>query len=231
MADTLMQASNTATFEIIPDDILEKALKTPPFIPLPGTLNLRTLEYPGLIIPNIVFRSGNLAWWPTSSIEQLYMQYGVVTIFDIRRERETQTEPSPTPDAVEVVWRPLVQQPLPVNLNEFASEESPQAFAKMYMDILAVFATTIKLLFEHLRDRPGVPILFHCNGKYSGLCSGCVTCGTELIILRASWQRQNRCRSGTDSVPGWCSSGRNSYGLYIDKNWSRILSREIDTES
>jgi hypothetical protein len=166
MADLLAQASHTPIFDVIPNNLLEPALQTHPFLPLPGALNIRTLDSPGRIKPNLIFRSGNLAWWPAASVEALHSTYGIATIFDLRSERETKTEPTTIPDGVQVVWFQPVRRPLAIGIEEFAGDGVGPAYGAVYADNLEVYAATVKALFEHLRDQPGVPILFHCNGEF-----------------------------------------------------------------
>jgi hypothetical protein len=159
--------------ESIPDAILEKALKTNPFIPIPGALNLRDIGLiPGpKIKPGLLYRSGSLHVLPPSSVLLLKTELNLSTVYDFRSVSERGRAPSPEIPGVEQIWLPASEAGSPTVPADFKDNGGVEAYKNMYDDLLKVYAASYKTVLEGLRDRPGSPVLFHCSGKPGPSCS------------------------------------------------------------
>lgn len=58
-----------------------------------------------------------------------------------------------------------------IDINDFVSGGGEEGYCKMYMDIMEIYAPTLKIVLEHVRDRPQEPFLFHCARELLPLVS------------------------------------------------------------
>lgn len=70
-------------------------------------------------------------------------------------------------EGIETVWVPSASKPAPVNLKNFAgADEGVSGFVKMYLGILEYQMESFRGVFDHIRDFPERPFLFHCLGGF-----------------------------------------------------------------
>ncbi|KUJ13818.1 uncharacterized protein LY89DRAFT_784680 [Mollisia scopiformis] len=176
---------NVSIRDDIPKTKLEKVLKSHPFIPIPGALNLRTISSPSLP-PNLIFRSGTLSHLSASALAPLKDTYNITTIFDLRSFEEREKSPTPEIPGIENVWIPntlvvdsrfqgagavtstmiVEENPEPVTVRidpaDFVANDGKDGFLKMYGEILESHRHAYKAVFKTLRDGHG-RVLFHCT--------------------------------------------------------------------
>jgi hypothetical protein len=167
----LLTIALTPITEHIPDSIIEKALQTPPFVPIPGASNLRDIG----LLPNakvksgLLYRSGSLHVLPESSIPLLKSKLKLSKIFDLRYVSERIRAPNPETNGVEQIWvsgSEAMPRDAPA---EFMGDGGMKGFIKMYDNILRIYASSYRTVLEYLRDEPNNPIIFHCSGKFTRL--------------------------------------------------------------
>jgi hypothetical protein len=162
----LLTIAQTSINEAIPDEILKPALTTPPFIPIPGALNLRDLG----LIPSpkikksLIYRSGALHHLPKNSIPLLRSTLNLNTVFDFRTAREREKYPEPEIEGVNQVWTTATDTEKRAVPAEFKGDGGMAGYNKMYGDGLRIYAAAYKQVLEFLRDEKDKPILFHCSG-------------------------------------------------------------------
>ena len=161
--------------EAIPAQTLSDLLSNSPFIPVPGTFNLRDIAHPAYIRSGLVYRSGSLIGLTAEGKDFLVNGLEITTIFDLRSARERQMFPSPAleaaVDGIEVMWSPPNLSPADVDISDFSTLDSDQGlwdggsrgFSKSYIDVLSVYKTAFSQVFRHLLSKPGAPILFNCT--------------------------------------------------------------------
>lgn len=114
--DKLVSALKEPFDEPLPKAVQDKLLNQPPFVKVPGSFNARylssdlsLLEEPtqssSSIKPNYVYRSGALAYLKPQGKDAI-RQLGIKSIFDLRSEKERESEPDPAIEGVEAVWYP-----------------------------------------------------------------------------------------------------------------------------
>ncbi|CAI7672860.1 unnamed protein product [Penicillium pancosmium] len=156
----LASLANIPINEPIPTSKLTIALSQPPFIALPGSMNIRDLGTfaPGYVKPLSVFRSGRLDSIPESSRSLLRSQLQLSHIFDFRYPEEA------TSALCEIDGINLVSCPADVRL-----EHSPASFTDLVEEHNRVRTflnrTSFKRIFEALKvAKEGQAVLFHCTG-------------------------------------------------------------------
>lgn len=173
--DNKLLASLAATplEDAIQSDLLTSALSKPPFITLPGALNLRDIGafVPGHVASGKVFRSGTLDFMPAPLRPSLRSKLGVSRVYDFRRDDEAKGGRLEI-DGVRVISCPYkngMEKPLPIVISDFApSGDSAvgEGYRKMYDNILDGYTTGFRLVFEGLCSTgEGEAVLFHCTGK------------------------------------------------------------------
>jgi Tyrosine phosphatase family len=167
----------------LPPSQVEFHLSKPPFIPLLGVMNLRTLTSPTLP-PDRIYRSGALTHVPAPTLSLLPTTYNIRTIYDLRSAPEREKAPSPVIGGVETVWIPNTadgtvylkdengeqrkkEVPRDVPTGLFAEGDGVEAWMRKYRNILDMHGHIYKAVFEKLRDGGEGAVLFHCTG----LCS------------------------------------------------------------
>lgn len=183
MAVQLRALAETDVREPIPSVQLSPALRTPPFVPVPGTFNTRDL---GLlesnsssrpkIRPGFVYRSGGLdqLCHHLEGQAQLRGALGVRRVFDLRTRAERAAAPDPEVPGVEGVWLPPAEEGgsgsgsgsrAAVDLAAFVEGGGERGHVAMYMGVLAAYGAAFREVLRSVRDRPGEGILFHCTGE------------------------------------------------------------------
>lgn len=152
----------------IPADIVTDILSQPPFVDIQGVINLRDISQAkhSTVRSGFAYRSGTLAEISTEGRDVLLRQLGITIVFDLRHPSERMKSPSPILDGIETVWVPCAGTPGPIDLKDFAhGDNGVSGFVNMYLNIIRLSAPIFKKVFEHIRDAPQRPFLFHCSGK------------------------------------------------------------------
>jgi hypothetical protein len=155
----------------IPPTVVKEILSQPPFLPIPGTLNIRDISVPPYVHQGLIYRSGVLGHITPAGKSSLAEQYGIRTIFDLRTRAERYRSPIPDLNGVETVWVPSTadaatgtQVMKHIEPRDFIEEDGKNGFLKMYSNILDSHKDPFKAVLIHLRDKKEGGILFHCTG-------------------------------------------------------------------
>lgn len=193
MAPQLQSLAETDVREEIPPEQLLEALRTPPFVHVPGTFNTRDL---GLLTsaaprirPGFLYRTGGLDLLGASPDGQALLRdrLGVRRIFDLRSREEHAARPDPEIAGVEGVWLGGVEQAARADPAAFADGGGEKGCAAMYMEVLALHGDAFREVLRSVRDRPGEGILFHCTagrdrtGVLAGLLESLAGCDPEVV--------------------------------------------------
>jgi protein tyrosine/serine phosphatase len=194
----------TSISEKLPEDAVKKVLSSPPFIPVPMALNMRTISS-NTLAPNIIYRSGFLSHLPASSLSLLKSRHNIATIFDLRSRNERVRQPSPEVEEIETIWLPSIIDGesgvtgansvedkksllLDVKPADFIPNDGVPGYIKMYGNILQTHKDAYRAVFQKLRDGEG-SILFHCTagkdrtGVLAALIHALIDSPEEVIAL------------------------------------------------
>lgn len=175
--DLLRALIKTPIETTIPPGDLEAAFAKTPFVVVPGAFNLRDVGGFQAIRPGLIYRSGTLSGLLPEGREVLVKQLRVRTVFDLRSAWEKGAFPFPDSineknDDIEVLWCPSDTPPAEVDIRNFAEldSESPDSwnggargFSRNYLEVLRIFKSSFRTVFQHLLDRPHDAILFNCT--------------------------------------------------------------------
>lgn len=153
----------TKITETIPQPVLSQILSSVPFISLPGSFNARSLPSP--IKSSYAFRSGMLENITGPDITTL-KTHNIKHIFDLRSMQETMDHPTPNIEDIEVLWVPSSwdnETTSESRAAQHAAEKEKFSIVKMYMDMLSSHKALLKIVLQHVRDRPEEAFLFHCT--------------------------------------------------------------------
>jgi len=177
--DDLQVLLQTPIRQPLPENVVKEILLSPPFIPVPMALNLRTICSPTLA-PNILYRSGALSHLPPATLSLLKSHHNITTIFDLRSRNEREKSPSPDIEGIETIWIPSTKDIdsgvmvagsvegssklllSDLNPSDFVANEGVDGYIAMYNNILQTHKNAYRTFFEKLRDGDGA-ILFHCT--------------------------------------------------------------------
>ncbi|KAK5091360.1 hypothetical protein LTR05_001543 [Lithohypha guttulata] len=140
-------------------------LASPPFVTISGTFNARRLldHSQSAIRSDYIFRSGSLEHLTTEGQSAL-RNLGITTIFDLRSQREKETVPTPDIPGIENKWYPsTATNSTTASARESEKSEETISLTGMYLDILETHQPSFKAVFQHIRDHPDMPFLFHCT--------------------------------------------------------------------
>ncbi|KAF1970475.1 hypothetical protein BU23DRAFT_537858 [Bimuria novae-zelandiae CBS 107.79] len=143
---------------------LTQALHSPPFIPIPGIINLRDLGlFPSSpIAPGLIYRSGALHNLPASSLQALQADRGIKLILDLRSARERDRSPDPVIEGVQNIWLESSRAPQDVDLSRFVAQGGRERFKEMYLDVLEAYEGSVRAVLEWVRGGKGA-VLVHCT--------------------------------------------------------------------
>ncbi|CAK7264372.1 hypothetical protein SEPCBS57363_001036 [Sporothrix epigloea] len=172
-AAELLELSETdVTVRLTPEQLVP-VLSHEPFLQVEGTFNVRDIgKLPAsvnnsaapTVRPGYIFRSGMLTHLTDKGKATLANDLGVRRVFDFRSQSEHASSPDPDlSDSVTMVWQETAEVTPHISLEPFSKGFGEAGFAAMYLDVLKAYRPTIKLLLEHVRDRPQEPFLFHCT--------------------------------------------------------------------
>ncbi|KAL5343243.1 protein-tyrosine phosphatase-like protein [Aspergillus crustosus] len=158
----------------LPEAAVADVISQAPFATVPGIFNVRDISsattvsssYPAVVRAGLAYRAA--APDPTLPDEGIAAlnTLRITKIFDLRRLDERIKKPSPVIDGVEVVWIPDANAGKPAisaTVPPPDAEKSIDALVQMYLSYLESHAPVYKAVFEHIRDEPGKPFLFHCS--------------------------------------------------------------------
>lgn len=173
-AAELLALSETDVTVRLTAEQLGPVLTHEPFLQVEGTFNVRdigrlpaSVDNPAAptVRPGYIFRSGMLTHLTDKGKAALANDLGVRRVFDFRSQSEHATLPDPdVSDSVTMVWQETAEATSHISLEPFSKGFGEAGFAAMYIDVLKAYPPTIKLLLEHIRDRPQEPLLVHCTG-------------------------------------------------------------------
>jgi hypothetical protein len=220
----------------LPESDVNTILSSSPFIPIPYTLNFRTLTSPSLK-PNLIFRSGDLSRLPPTSLARLKDDCKITTIFDLRYKKERERQPTPEIAGVENIWMPTMRDlncldsadgfvvepvrklPSIKMPDDFVANEGVDGFVKMHRIILETHREMYKAVFERLKavETTG-GVLFHCSGE-SPFSKSMVRSQSYSLTIGNSWERSNwGSRSAYLSFNGY-TTGSHHEKLYTYAYW------------
>ncbi|GJE84293.1 tyrosine-protein phosphatase [Phanerochaete sordida] len=162
-------------FEPLDPEYVKDILSRPPFISVPGVVNMRDLGsyttcYPGMITkPLFLFRSGEVSAITEEGKAKL-RELGVTTIFDLRSDTEIAKyeTPCPTIEGVDVVRVPVFKledyspEMMAKRFELYASGKT-EAFMELYSQILDHGGPAFGTVLRHIRSHPGSGFIFHCT--------------------------------------------------------------------
>ncbi|KAL0942690.1 tyrosine phosphatase [Colletotrichum truncatum] len=238
----LLTLSNTDVQLAVPEDDIAPILSSPPFVQISGLFNTRDLGLvPGSRIrPGLAFRSGSLEGIDEKGRQALFYTLGIKSIFDLRSPGEREKCPEPHIPGIESVWVPNAYNNT-IDIRDFVEGGGERGYCKMYMDMMEVYAPTMKVVLQHVRDRPGEPFLFHCalgrdrTGILAGLLMSLAGADEQTVtldymltrigsepvreILLERAKHDNNCESGLD-VPAFynlCSLRVSTWELFVSE--------------
>lgn len=152
------------------------SLPSPPFYSAEGIYNLRdvggyAVSSTTFVRSNFIYRSAHLSNATPEGAHVLTKQLGITKIYDFRSIPETLKSPSCDIPGTERIHVPVFSdqdaspEQLALRYQHYASAEGPRAFVHAYKSILTSAAEggAYRTVFEHIRDRPREPLLFHCT--------------------------------------------------------------------
>jgi hypothetical protein len=151
--------------------VAKEILSQPPFLPIPGALNIRDISVPPFIRNGCIYRSGALGHITLGGKSDLAEKYGIRTIFDLRTFAERAKSPSPDFEGIETRWIASkadlgkgIKIAKDVEPRDFIEDDGKIGFLKMYSNILESYSGVFKTVLLQLRDKTEVGVLFHCTG-------------------------------------------------------------------
>jgi hypothetical protein len=189
--DRLVAALKTKFDVPLETDIQAALLSNPPFVKIPGSFNARylTSRLPLLqpdessdssIREKYIYRSGALSHLRPEGMEAI-KELGIKDIYDLRSEKERDSEPDPNIDGVEAHWYPNTKHNITIipdteiqaDGTVKVSSMSPgrveltNQFEDNYLELLMSHKDVYRAILLHIRDHPNRPFLYHCLGTTS----------------------------------------------------------------
>lgn len=144
---------------------VDSLLACPPFIPISGSFNVRDIGYntSGAVRQGYILRAGSLENLTADGQSEL-QTLGIKTIFDLRSEKEKHLFPTADIPSVENKWFPSTTTNITTADAQIPKEPAePFTLTSMYLEILQTHKPSYRAVFEHIRDHPEKPFLFHCT--------------------------------------------------------------------
>ncbi|KAL1409194.1 hypothetical protein Q8F55_006024 [Vanrija albida] len=160
--DEVSRLALTSILGTLPAAELSSILASPPFLPGSHLLNCRDIGLvPGSAVrPGLVYRSAQVSTNPEAVA---WLSEHVGAIVDLRAERERANNPDPQVPGVTPIWEPTETIRHGLDPSDFVEGDGSAAWGERYVDMLAEFRPTLKVVLEHVRDKPGHGILVHCT--------------------------------------------------------------------
>ncbi|KKK23565.1 hypothetical protein P175DRAFT_0448610 [Aspergillus ochraceoroseus IBT 24754] len=155
----------------LPELAVQEVISKAPFVTVPGLFNLRDIsnvtsgssQFPPIIRPGLIYRAAAPPPTVSEDGKTALTNLGITKLYDLRRPDERVHRPSPIVDGIEVVWVPYAgEAPRPGDAHP-NMEKGIESMIHMYMGYLELLLPHFKLVFEHIRDAPQKPLLFHCS--------------------------------------------------------------------
>ncbi|KAI5287104.1 hypothetical protein KEM54_006244 [Ascosphaera aggregata] len=180
----------------------EPKLPSPPFFRLEGIENLRDIGgYPialkGSVRRGYLYRSAHLGALTDESAAALVNRLGIRYIYDFRSRTETERVVSREVPGVTRVHLPVFAEKdaspeaIAMRFQNYSSTDPSAGYVRAYSEILREGAKrAFRVVFEHIRDRPEEPLLFHCmggkdrTGCFAALCLRLAGVSDDEIIVQ-----------------------------------------------
>ncbi|OSX59407.1 hypothetical protein POSPLADRAFT_1184142 [Postia placenta MAD-698-R-SB12] len=155
---------------------VNERLSQPPFVTIPGVVNVRDLGgYSSTIHAGmrtrsrLVFRSAELSS-VTEEGKLKLKELGVTTVFDLRSDTEIERYESPIPEVpgVQILRVPVFKtedyspEMMAKRFALYASGKT-EAFMELYSQILDHGGLAFGAILRHVKDRPNEGCVFHCT--------------------------------------------------------------------
>ncbi|KAL4264489.1 Protein-tyrosine phosphatase-like protein [Pleurotus pulmonarius] len=162
--------------EALDPSYVASVLSNPPFITIPGVINVRDLgaylsnTHPGkLTKPNLMLRSAEISGITPEGIDRL-RELGITKVFDLRSDTEIEKYDTPVPEieGIEIIRAPVFQKEdyspemMAKRYKLYASGKT-EAFMELYSQILDHGGQAFGAVLKHIHDRPTEGCLFHCT--------------------------------------------------------------------
>ncbi|KAF9498846.1 hypothetical protein BDN71DRAFT_1442811 [Pleurotus eryngii] len=162
--------------EALDPSYVASVLSNPPFITIPGVINVRDLgaylsnTHPGkLTKPNLMLRSAEISGITPEGIDRL-RELGVTKVFDLRSDTEIEKYDTPVPEieGIDIIRAPVFQKEdyspemMAKRYKLYASGKT-EAFMELYSQILDHGGEAFGAVLRHIHDRPTEGCLFHCT--------------------------------------------------------------------
>ncbi|KAL4920597.1 protein-tyrosine phosphatase-like protein [Aspergillus aurantiobrunneus] len=158
----------------LPETAVADIISQVPFATVPGIFNLRDISnattpsspFPPVLRPGLAYRAGAPASTLSDEGTTALNALGIKKIYDLRRPDERTKKPSPVVDGIDVVWIPDTlggKPPSSATAPPPDPEKSIDSLVQMYVSYLESHMPIYRAVFEHIRDEPAKPFLFHCS--------------------------------------------------------------------
>ncbi|KAK1504804.1 hypothetical protein CTAM01_04111 [Colletotrichum tamarilloi] len=163
--DQLEALTERDVHDPIPSELLQQALSTPPFLPVPELINIRDLgAVPGSCVrPGLVYRCGMLEVANQNPEALDWLAANVKQVFDVRSSAERGKHPDPEIAGVANTWLESAGAQTPPDLNDFVEAGGEVGLRKEYLKVLDLYRPIYRAILEHVRDKPEESFLFHCT--------------------------------------------------------------------
>ncbi|TXT10559.1 hypothetical protein VHUM_02064 [Vanrija humicola] len=160
--DEVSRLARTSILGDLPAAELKSILSAAPFVPESHLLNARDIGLvpESAVRPGLVYRSAQVSTAP-AAVD--WLSKHVTAIVDLRAERERSNNPDPVVPGVREIWEPTETIRHALDPSDFVDGDGSSAWGGRYVDMLTEFRPTLKVVLEHVRDRPGEGILVHCT--------------------------------------------------------------------
>ncbi|KAJ8698810.1 hypothetical protein PTI98_005478 [Pleurotus ostreatus] len=141
--------------EALDPSYVASVLSNPPFITIPGVINVRDLgaylsnTHPGkLTKPNLMLRSAEISGITPEGIDRL-RELGITKVFDLRSDTEIEKYDTPVPEieGIEIIRAPVFQK----------EDYSPEMMAKRYKLYASGKTEAFMELYSQILDHGGKP--------------------------------------------------------------------------
>ncbi|PCH40840.1 hypothetical protein WOLCODRAFT_117768 [Wolfiporia cocos MD-104 SS10] len=155
---------------------VNERLSKPPFVAVPGVVNIRDLgsypstTYPSFMTrPKLMFRSAELSSITDEGKAKL-RELCITKVFDLRSDPEIQRYGTPSPDieGIEFVRTPVFEEEdyspeMMAHRYALYASGKTEAFMELYSQILDHGGPAFSTIFRHVKDRPNEGCVFHCT--------------------------------------------------------------------
>ncbi|KAK7695400.1 hypothetical protein QCA50_000036 [Cerrena zonata] len=154
---------------------VRERLNQPPFVTIPGVVNVRDLgsyptDQPGIITkPGLLYRSAEISSVTDEGKAKL-QELGIKKVFDLRSDTEISkwTTPCPEIEGIQVIRAPVFKiedyspEMMAKRFELYASGKT-EAFMELYSQILDNGGVAFGQILRHVRDKPDEPCIMHCT--------------------------------------------------------------------